>query len=72
MLRMRNGKSFCPSEVVRWIYPCSWKYFMSDVQAEMMKLYREDKIAVTQKGELISKDEIPSGPIRISKAGETL
>lgn len=66
MLRMRKGKSFCPSEVVRWIYPEAWRVFMIDVQDEMMRMYREGLILVSQAGEPVSPDRFPKGPVRIS------
>lgn len=66
MCRMRGDKCFCPSEVVRWIYPRSWRCFMPDVRLSMMDLYRQGKIKVTQKGEKVPLEEIPVGPVRIS------
>lgn len=65
MIRQRKPKSFCPSEVVRWIYPVDWRYFMADVQEAMMELYRKDKILVTQKGIAIDPNFLPKGPVRI-------
>lgn len=67
MLRMQRNSSFCPSKVVRWIYPQHWRHFMEDVQVEMMELYREGKIDVTQQGVAIDQDHLPLGPVRISK-----
>lgn len=66
MGRQRNGNNFCPSEIVRWLYPQAWRNFMPDVQEAMMKLYREGKIKVTQKGIEVEKDRIPKGPVRIN------
>lgn len=65
MGRQRNGNNFCPSEIVRWLYPQDWRNFMPDIQAEMMRLYREGKIKVTQKGVEVEKESIPKGPVRI-------
>lgn len=62
----RKGKSFCPSEVVRRIFPEDWELFMPDVQEEMMEMYREGLIQVTQKGVLIDSVKNPKGPVRIS------
>lgn len=66
MGRLRGNKSFCPSEVVRWLYPVDWRYFMQDVQAKMMELYEADEVTITQKGKLVPKSEIPKGPVRIT------
>lgn len=67
MLRMQRNSSFCPSEVVRWIYPQDWRHFMEDVQVEMMELYREGKIDVTQEGIAVDLDQLPLGSVMISK-----
>lgn len=66
MGRLRGDKSFCPSEVVRWLYPVDWRYFMPDVQAKMMELYNSGEVVVTQKGQPISKEQTPKGPVRIN------
>ena len=67
MGRQRKGKNFCPSEIVSWLFPQDWKHFMPDVQSEMMRLYQEGKIIVTQKGVPVpvKKGQIPNGPVRI-------
>lgn len=65
MGRMRKGASFCPSEVVRWMYPQDWRFFMDDVKNEMMRLYREGKITVTQKNNPVNHEYLPKGPVRI-------
>lgn len=65
MGRMRKGASFCPSEVVRWMYPQDWRFFMDNVKEEMMRLYREGKISVIQKNNPVNPDYLPKGPVRI-------
>lgn len=65
LIRQRKPKSFCPSEVVRWIYPEDWRHFMPDVRKTMMDLYREKKISVTHKGLPIDPNFLPQGPVRI-------
>ena len=62
----RKAKSFCPSEVARKIFPEDWALFMPDIHSEMMEMYREGLILVTQKGILLEPDQIPKGPVRIS------
>ncbi len=71
MGRLRKGKSFCPSEVVRWIYPQAWSEFMPEVNREMMRLYQEGKIIVTQQGKAIDPFSTPKGPVRISFKNQT-
>ncbi|WP_232825677.1 DUF3253 domain-containing protein [Algoriphagus litoralis] len=65
--RRRKLKSFCPSEVVRQIYPEDWMLFMPEIRDEMMKMYREGLIQVTQKGIPIDPNLPPRGPVRISR-----
>jgi len=65
LIRRRKPGSFCPSEVVRWIYPEDWRHFMSDVRETMMDLYRKNIITVTQKGIPIDPNFLPKGPVRI-------
>ncbi|KEO73969.1 DUF3253 domain-containing protein [Anditalea andensis] len=65
MGRQRQGNNFCPSEIVRWLYPQHWKKFMPDIQQEMMRLHNEGKIMVMQKGEPVEKGKVPKGPVRI-------
>lgn len=59
----KNG--FCPEEVVQWIYPEDWEYFLDEVNEAMMHLYREGKIEVTQKGVEIPKGHLPDGSVKI-------
>ncbi|MCF1751509.1 DUF3253 domain-containing protein [Mariniradius sediminis] len=71
MCRMRRGSNFCPSEVVRWMYPQDWRHFMEDVRISMMDLYRQGKIVVTQGGIPVGLEEMPKGPVRIQGFSET-
>ncbi len=64
--QINQGSSFCPSEVVRKMYPQDWRHFMPEVQTAMMDMYQEGKIRVTQKGELVDPNKMPVGPVRIS------
>lgn len=63
----RRKTSFCPSEVVRKLYPEDWRHFMPDVQEVMMAMYREGLILVTQKDLPVDPNELPKGPVRISR-----
>lgn len=68
--RRRKEKSFCPSEVVQQMYPQDWELFMPDIQKEMMRMYREGLIRVTQKGIPIDPSLEPKGPVRILGVGK--
>lgn len=65
MCRMKKGESFCPSEVVKWIYPTSWPHFLVDVIREIMELYQMGKIEVIQNQTPISPDKIFVGEVKI-------
>ncbi|MGY6744133.1 MAG: DUF3253 domain-containing protein [Cecembia sp.] len=65
MGRIRGDSTFCPSEVVRWLYPQDWRHFLSDVQTEMMNLYRQGKVVVLQKNKPVDKLTYPKGAVRI-------
>lgn len=61
----KKGKSFCPSEVVGQMFPQDWQLFLPDIREEMMAMYREDLIQVTQKGVPVDRKVNPKGPVRI-------
>jgi hypothetical protein len=63
----RGSRSFCPSEVVRQMYPEDWKHFLHDIRNVMMAMYSEGLITVTQKGIPVSPHQLPQGPVRISQ-----
>ncbi|WP_134201675.1 DUF3253 domain-containing protein [uncultured Algoriphagus sp.] len=65
--RQRPDTSFCPSEVVRRMYPESWSEFLPDIRQKAFEMYQEGEILITQKGKLLDKEALPVGPIRISK-----
>ncbi|TFV97954.1 DUF3253 domain-containing protein [Algoriphagus kandeliae] len=65
--RQRSKSSFCPSEVVRRLYPESWRHFLPDVRAKALEMYRNGEILITQNNEPIDPNVEPKGPIRISK-----
>lgn len=64
-VRRRKRKSFCPSEVVRQMFPEDWEQFMPDIREEMMRMFREGLIQVTQGGIPIDQTQNPKGPVRI-------
>ncbi|MCH6199225.1 DUF3253 domain-containing protein [Aquiflexum sp. LQ15W] len=66
MCRLKRGHPFYPEEVVRWIYPESWRYFVEEVLEEMMKLYRLGKIEVTQNQIPVPFIGIPRGEVSIT------
>lgn len=65
MCRVKKEESFCPSEVVKWIYPRSWQHFMDEVLEEMMILYNTGKIEVIQIQPSVPTANFPKGEVRI-------
>ena len=63
LLERGEGKSICPSEVVRRLYPLYWKEKMDDVRTAARELVAENKIEFTQKGEVVNPNS--KGPIRL-------
>lgn len=66
MAKRRKGSSFCPSEVVRWLYPQDWRHFMEEEKKAMMWLYRKGLLEIRQGGNLIDQNFLPDGPVRLN------
>ncbi|GAB2630726.1 hypothetical protein [Belliella aquatica] len=50
MARLKQGQDFNPLEVLQWIFPEAWEYFIPDVLIEIERLHLEGKIVVKQNG----------------------
>ena len=57
------GKSICPSEVVRRLYPENWREKMDLIRSVAKDLVEKKLIEITQKGEVVHGDI--KGPIRL-------
>lgn len=64
LLRRDEGKTICPSEVARKLYPENWREEMEHVRQIARKLVKEDKIAITQAGQVVDPDNF-KGAIRL-------
>lgn len=62
----RKEKTFCPSEVIRQMFPEDWELFMPEIQEVIMTMCREGLIQVSQKGVPVDPFKNPKGPVRIS------
>ena len=63
LLTRDPGKSICPSEVVRILFPLDWRTKMSHVRLVAGKLMEENVLVITQKNQTV---EISAkGPIRL-------
>jgi hypothetical protein len=64
LMRRGEGKTICPSEVARKLYPESWREEMEHVRQIARKLVKEEKIVITQAGQVIDLDSF-KGAIRL-------
>lgn len=64
LLRRDTGKTICPSEVARKLYPENWREEMEHVRLIARKLVREGKIVITQAGQEVDPDSF-KGAIRL-------
>ena len=61
------GKTICPSEVSRKLYNANtWRSKMELTRTVAMRLVRNGKIVIKQKGKVIDIDNGFKGPIRLS------
>lgn len=65
LLRKRDGRSICPSDVARVIGGESWRDQMTQVRAVAGDLVELGEVTITQKGEEVPVD-VP-GPIRLNR-----
>jgi hypothetical protein len=57
------GKTICPSEVARDLWPDDWRSHMEEVRDVASELQSEGKIEISQKGEVVTPPF--TGPIRL-------
>ncbi|QDW23947.1 DUF3253 domain-containing protein [Pedobacter sp. KBS0701] len=58
------GKSTCPSEIARLLFPQEWRNQMKAVRDVAIDLHKQGRVVITQKGKPVDIDRI-KGPIRI-------
>ena len=58
------GKTCCPSEIPRKLFPGQWREYMEVTRSVAWELVREDKLEVCQRGNIVM-DETVKGPIRL-------
>jgi len=58
------GKSTCPSEIARLLFPQDWRNQMKAVRDVAIDLHKQGRVIITQKGKSVDVDRI-KGPIRI-------
>ncbi|MCS4434442.1 DUF3253 domain-containing protein [Aquiflexum gelatinilyticum] len=65
MCRVRKGQEFRPEDVVKWLFPESWEYFVEDVHAAMDDLQKKGKIEVLENGEPVCSQGFANADLRI-------
>lgn len=68
LLRKRDGRSICPSDVARVVGGETWRDRMPQVRAVAGSLAATGELVVTQKGEEVAVEV--SGPIRLNRGAE--
>jgi hypothetical protein len=71
MCRLKQGESFTPEDVVQWIYPQHWHFFLAEVIDVMMQLHKTGKIIVLDDYKPLEQGVIPIGPLRILEKTKT-
>ena len=64
LLRRHPGKTICPSEVARKLFPENWWDEMEHVRAVAKELVKNGKIVITQAGQEVDPDDF-KGAIRL-------
>ncbi|WP_194974436.1 DUF3253 domain-containing protein [Aquiflexum lacus] len=71
MCRLKKEDSFSPTDVVKWLYPQHWIYFISEAEEAMMKLHRSGKIIVLENNEPDIPTKMPELSFRIKAKPKT-
>lgn len=66
MAKRRKGSSFCPSEVVRWLYPNDWRHFMEEEMEAVSCLFGQGLLEIRQGGNLVDPNFLTDGPVRLN------
>jgi hypothetical protein len=62
-----QGKTICPSEAARLLYPDGWEALMPRTRAAAQRLAAEGAIVITQRGKVVDPSQT-KGPIRLRRA----
>lgn len=65
MCRQKKNNTFCPSEVVKRMFPEDWDLFLEEVRSVVLEMNQEGLIQIMQNGKTIDPDSVPVNPIRI-------
>ena len=65
MCRQRKEEDFCPSQVVKTMFPEDWEQFLEEVISVAIEMNRAGLILITQNGLAVETDFFPTGPFKI-------
>lgn len=63
--RRSEGKPFCPTEVIRRMFPEDWELFTEEIRAEATRMQRENLIELSQHGISAGNPDHADGEILI-------
>lgn len=66
MCRQKKNQDFCPSEVVKLMFPEDWEQFNEEVNTKAMEMNREGLIVINQNETVLKADSFPPSTFRIS------
>ncbi|WP_339901408.1 hypothetical protein [uncultured Cyclobacterium sp.] len=55
MAKRKKGNAFCPTEVLKWIYPTDWQSFLDEEYKAVNWLHEKGCIALADEGKSLSK-----------------
>lgn len=64
LLKRDPGKTICPSEIARDLFPDNWRDEMENVRKAAKVLVKEGKLSITQAGQEVDPDHF-KGAIRL-------
>jgi hypothetical protein len=70
LAQRKPSASICPSEVARAIHPgdeAAWRALMPEVRNTAQTLADQGVLRITRKGEVVGKEELHHGAIRLAR-----
>lgn len=63
--RRSEGKPFCPTEVVRRMFPEDWELFTEEIKAEALRMHSENLIELAEGVTSADQSDHPDGQVLI-------
>tara|TARA_R110002074_G_scaffold218282_3_gene388709 strand:+ start:320 stop:610 length:291 start_codon:yes stop_codon:yes gene_type:complete len=61
MAKRKRGNAFCPTDVLKWIYPTDWQSFIDEEYKAVNWLHERGCIALEDEGARLSKSAMEGG-----------